>query len=73
MSAEPLTLEETLAMAEKMADLAAKDASLEEVEGFWCGWEGALRTLLQHQRTGVKVTCFPMGSCSCHPVKVHTK
>jgi len=65
-----LSAEDTLAMAEKMAELAEKDAYAEDVEGFWSGWAAGLRTLAQHICTDVKTTCFPIGSCQCHPFKI---
>ena len=37
---------------------------------FWDGWAEGLRTLENHIRTGVKVTCFPLGNCSCHPLNL---
>jgi len=41
----------------------------ENSPAFWEGWEGGLLTLKQHIMTGVKATCFPTGSCTCHPVQ----
>jgi hypothetical protein len=68
MSAPPLTTDETLAMIERMAELADATAQDEPWdEKYWDGWAEGLRTLAQHIRTGVKVTCFPVGSCQCHP------
>jgi hypothetical protein len=70
MSTSPLNLEETLAMAEVMAALADKDAGVDEDAGYWDGWADGLRQLLSHQRSGVKATCFPIGSCACHPFRI---
>lgn len=64
----PLTASETLAMIGRMAALADETAEDEPWdEAYWEGWAESLRTLAQHIRTGVKVTCFPAGSCACHP------
>ena len=71
-----LTLDEALAMLDSMAAQADRDSDEADKEPdaimghFWCGWAEGLRTLRQHIETGVKATCFPMGSCTCHPVKV---
>ena len=64
-----LTTGETLAMIRLMAERATETARDEPVnESFWEGWAGGLKTLAKHIQTGVKATCFPVGSCPCHPL-----
>lgn len=31
------------------------------------GWADGLLTLREYLLGGVKASCFPLGSCSCHP------
>jgi hypothetical protein len=68
--ASRLTLDEALAMLEAMAANAERmqEDPDDNSPAFWEGWEGGLLTLKQHIETGVKTTCFPIGSCACHPV-----
>lgn len=73
------SLEEVIELAGSMASSAARDGQEAEDRGdhleaaFWEGWEGGLETLLTHIRTGVKLSCFPVGSCSCHPFVIARK
>jgi len=61
---------------EKEAD---KESDMEDSAGnsglasFWEGWAGGLQTLRHHIGTGVKVTCFPLGNCACHPFTTEEK
>ncbi len=68
---EPLTIDEILALLNDMEARALADADLgawdDESSKYWEGWAAGLATLRQHIRTGVKATCFPVGSCDCHP------
>jgi hypothetical protein len=71
-----LTLDEALAMLEAMEAQARRDADEESPDrddSYWDGWADGLATLRQHIATGVKVTCFPVGSCSCHPFTIGTR
>ena len=60
-------------MAESMGKIAREDedrANAEDDEyneAYWEGFADALWTLGQHIRGDVKTTCFPVGSCECHP------
>lgn len=68
-----LTIDEALAMIEAMkADAEVQEMREESPEEIarWDGWWGALDTLRQHIQTGVKASCFPIGTCSCHPVNI---
>jgi hypothetical protein len=66
-----LTLDEALAILGHMT-VGAVQMQVDPDEnssGYWDGWEDGLLTLREHIETGVRVTCFPIGSCECHPVK----
>jgi len=65
-----LGAEDTLAMIEAMTSDADAAAAAGEDERYHEGWADALWTLGQHIRGGVKVTCFPPGSCQCHPFRL---
>ena len=74
--AERLTIDETVALINSMAVIAGQDSSrLEkdedyEASAYWEGWADGLLLLKNHIDQGVKVTCFPIGSCQCHPLKL---
>jgi hypothetical protein len=70
-----LSIEDALAMLDKMHDLAREDEAHAEDnehgwEHYWEGYGDALWTLKRHIETDVKVTCFPIGTCACHPFKL---
>lgn len=74
-----LSVDETLEMIESMVRDANKDCDHAEASGdvketaFWEGWAGGLETLRQHMKTDVKVSCFPVGSCTCHPFTIERR
>lgn len=71
-----LTVDETVAMINSMAMLAGQDSDrLEkdedyEASAYWEGWADGLLLLKKHIESGIKVSCFPLGSCQCHPLKL---
>ena len=74
---EMLDMAETLKMLDRMHELAREDEEAAEAQDdekqaeYWEGFGDALFTLRQHIRTGVKVSCFPVGNCECHPFKIN--
>lgn len=68
-----LTADDTIDMIGLMIERANEDEDVAEAAGdekeraFWEGWASGLETLRQHIRTDVKTSCFPVGSCDCHP------
>lgn len=69
------TLADALALMQSMEADAERDCAMMEHQGhekmttWWEAWSAALWTLRHHIETGVKVTCFPIGNCRCHPLK----
>jgi hypothetical protein len=80
------TIEDIVALAMSMQTEAEDDAEQFYAEGgeevnvttgnlesrYWDGWAEGLDTLLNHIKSHVKVSCFPIGSCTCHPLATET-
>ena len=54
------------AQAERDAIRAREDGNNRQGTYFE-GWSDGLLTFAEHLRDGVQATCYPIGSCSCHP------
>lgn len=71
---EPLSTDEIIEMIDAMVNQAQQDAEAAEVifdddtEDYWTAYARGLLTLKIHIATGVKASCYPLGSCTCHPV-----
>ena len=48
--------------------ITAREAGNVRQGTYYEGWSDGLLTFAEHLRDGVKASCFPVGSCSCHPL-----
>jgi hypothetical protein len=60
-------------LAAHLADLADHDSvryaddNDTVMAAYWQGWEDGLVSFLARAAAGVKVSCYPAGTCDCHP------
>ena len=55
------------AQAERDAIRAREDGN-DRYATYKEGWADGLFTFTEHIASGVKASCFPVGSCTCHPL-----
>jgi hypothetical protein len=55
------------AQAERDAVRAREDGK-DRLGSYYEGWSDGLLTFAEYVRDAVKPSCFPPGSCSCHPL-----